>query len=130
MTKKHVIVHLASCCALCISFILCRFVFYELHHMRDWPYALFAFCLIATTISFFAKARLLGIAASASYTLGFVFAVIFQQDTVGPQPGETGNTLWIIWGLVVFGTVISCALWEIISRRRIKSQVKHNIQIL
>ena len=116
MAKKNMIVHLASCCVLCFGFVLCRYVFFAMHGMKERPFSLFLFCFIVLAISFFTKARLVPIFTSVSYAAGFMIGVIFQTDGVDPGGGRTNN-LWIIWTVVIVCAVISSVLGEIVDRK-------------
>lgn len=105
MTRKNIAVHLISLCVLSVGFLLCRYVFFDIHGMYDWPLLLFLFGLLVIVLSFFAKARLVPIATSFGYTVGFLAGVVFQTDGVDPGGGST-NSLWIIWTAVFVCVVL------------------------
>lgn len=113
MKKKTIVVHLVSLCALCIEFILYRYVFFEIHGMYDWPFTLFLFGSIIIGISFFTKTKLVSIFTSIAYIVGFIAGVIFQTNGIDPGGGKT-NSLWIIWTTVFVCAIISSVINEII----------------
>ena len=41
MTRKNAVLYLASLCVLCAGYLLCRYVFFEVHGMKQWPACLF-----------------------------------------------------------------------------------------
>ena len=92
-------IHLLSLDVLCIGFVLCRYVFFDMHGMKQWPVILFAIGIIAVAISFTLEGKIVPICTAFSYIAGFVAGVIFQTDgTV--SGGTTTNNLWIIWTMV------------------------------
>lgn len=52
MLKKKIIIHLLSLGVLCSGFVLCRYVFFDIHGMKQWPAILFGIGIIAVVISF------------------------------------------------------------------------------
>ena len=100
LNKKNIIVHLFSLCILCIGFVLCRYVFFNIHGMKEMPVDLFVFGMIFIIISFILKCKITPICASVAYIIGFVVGMIFQTNGVDVGGGTTNN-LWIIW-VVVF----------------------------
>lgn len=116
MVKKNMMIHFVSCCVLCLGLILCRFVFFELHGMKDWPFCLFLFCFIIIAVSFGMKTSLIPIFTSLSYIVGFVVGLIFQTDSVDPGGGRINN-LWIIWTVIIICAIIASVFGEIIKRK-------------
>lgn len=110
LNKKNVRNHLISLCILSLGFILTRYIFFDIHGMKQWPEILFIVGLIIWGISFVAKAKTVPICLALSHIIGFVAGVIFQTDGVDAGGARTNN-LWIIWTLVYicgigFGVVI------------------------
>lgn len=116
MAKKNMILHLASFCVVCLEFILCRYVLFPIHGMKEWSFDLFLFCLIVIAISFFVKTSLIPIFSSLSYIVGFVIGLIFQTDGIEPAGGKTNN-LCIIWTTVIICAVISSVLGELVKKK-------------
>ncbi len=116
MTKKNTTVHLISLGILCVGFLLCRYVFFSLHRMKDWPLYLFLFGLLVLGISFFAKARQVPVATSLSYIIGFAAGLLFQTKGTDPGGGTT-NSLWTIWTVAVVCTVVLAVIIEAVQRK-------------
>ena len=55
LNKKNIILHLLSLCVLCIGFVLCRYMFFDIHGMKAWPVDLFVVGIVFLVISFFLK---------------------------------------------------------------------------
>ncbi|MBE6629319.1 MAG: hypothetical protein E7624_00535 [Ruminococcaceae bacterium] len=100
LNKKNIIVHLLSLFVLFIGFMLCRYVFFDIHGNIGLPACLFIVGLIPVAISFFFKGKITPICTAFAYIAGFIAGVIFQTDGVDVGGGTTNN-LWIIW-VVVF----------------------------
>ena len=99
LNKKNVMIHLLSLGVLCIGFALCRYVFFDIHGMKQWPVILFVIGIIAVIISFILEGKTVPICTALSYIAGFVAGVIFQTDGTD-SGGTTTNNLWIIWTVV------------------------------
>ena len=99
MLKKKIIIHLLSLCVLCIGFVLYRYVFFDIHGMKQWPGILFGIGIIALVISFFLDGKITPICIALSYIIGFIVGIIFQTDGIDPGGARTNN-LWIIWTVV------------------------------
>lgn len=97
--RKNVMLHLLSLCVLCLGFVLCRYVFFEMHGMKQWPELLFIVALVSLAVSFFAKAKTTPLLISLGYIVGFVVGVMFQTDGMDAGGAKT-NSLWMIWALV------------------------------
>lgn len=86
---------------------------YELHHMKDWPFALFIFGVIVIAIVGLAVgAKFTPSLTSAGYAIGFIAGYFFQYDYVvhADSDGnvlEMGNSLWIIWTYVFVGSILA-----------------------
>ena len=50
MARKNAALHLASLCVLCAGYLLCRYVFFAVHGMKQWPACLFLLGLVAVVI--------------------------------------------------------------------------------
>ena len=51
MTRKNAALYLASLCVLCAGYLLCRYVFFEVHGMKQWPACLFLLGLVVLGVS-------------------------------------------------------------------------------
>ncbi len=117
MTKKNMI-YFISLCMLCIEFILCRYVFFEIHGMKDWSLILFLFGLFVMVISFLLKARLVSIFTAIAYMVGWIAGIIFQTNDVDLGGGRT-NSLWILWTVVfIFSVILSVLIQLIVIKKK------------
>lgn len=99
LTKRNAPVHLIALGALCLGFVLCRYVLFDLHGMKQWPEVLFMAGLLALLLSFCAKGRRFPIFVSCGYILGFAAGLLFRTDGTDAGGAKT-NSLWIIWSAV------------------------------
>lgn len=111
LNKKNVVIHLLSLGVLCIGFVLCRYVFFDIHGMKQWPVILFAIGIIAVTISFILEGKTMPICTAFSYIAGFVVGVIFLTDGTDAG-GATTNNLWIIWTVVFICLTLSGTIYD------------------
>ena len=100
LSKKNIIVHLLSLFGLCIGFVLCRYVFFDIHGNIGLPACLLIIGMVSVAISFFFKGKITPVCTASAYIAGFIAGVIFQTNGVDVGGGTTNN-LWIIW-VVVF----------------------------
>lgn len=120
MARKNAALHLASLCVLCAGYLLCRYVFFAVHCMKQWPACLFLLGLAVLGISFFAKKKWTPLVTSFSYPIAFAIGALFQTDGTDPGGGRT-NSLWAIWTVVfVCATVLSAAGETVKKNRYIK----------
>ena len=80
-----------------ISYWVCRFSFFEMHGMKQWPTILAILSVSIIVIGTIFGNRLIPVATVAGYMGGFVLAMIFNTDGVDPGGGTTNNA-WAIWG--------------------------------
>ena len=99
LNKKNIIVHLLSLCVLSIGFVLCRYVFFDIHGIKQLPVWLFVVGMIAMAVSFFLEGKTTPICTAVAYIVGFIAGAIFQTNGVDAGGGTTNN-LWIIWAVV------------------------------
>lgn len=88
-----------------LSYWLCRFVFFGMHGMKQWPNLLAMIGLIIIVIASLAGRRILSVATVVGYMGGFVLAMVFNTDGLDQGGGGTNNA-WIIWGCVFILSVI------------------------
>ena len=117
--RKNVIWHLLSFVILAVGFVLCRYVLFSVHGMREWPVYLFAVGVTVLLFSFFARVKVLPFVTALGYTVAFAMGALFQKDGTDPGGGTTNN-LWIIWTLVFLCAVIFTAAAEWLLCRRKK----------
>lgn len=121
--KKNLIRHLVSLAVLLAGFVISRYVFFDVHGMKEWPRILFICGVVVLGVSFFVKARLLPLFTALSYIGGFVVGVIFHTHNIDPVVGGTSN-LWIIWTAVfacsIFSGIITDLIAALIAARKRK----------
>jgi hypothetical protein len=113
LSKKAIwVIGLLLC--LGVSYLLCRFVFFDIHGMKDWPNLLAGVSLIVLLVAIVLKLRWMSATTAFGYIVGFVLGVVFNTDGSDPGGGRTNN-LWIIWtaGLlfcIIVGLVVDIAV--------------------
>lgn len=112
LSKKNTIIHLLSLCVLCIGFVLCRYVFFDIHGNRGLPACLFIIGLVCVVISFPFRGKVMPICTALAYIVGFIVGAIFQTDGVDAGGGATNN-LWIIWAAVFVCLILASIAFEI-----------------
>lgn len=90
---------------LALSYWLCRFVFYEIHGMKDWPNILAIVSFIIIVIASIVGKKILSLATVLGYMVGFVLAMIFHTYGVDQGGGVTDNA-WIIWSCIFLLSII------------------------
>lgn len=100
---------------LCICFLLCRFVFLDLHGSYQYPAFLFFVGFAAVIIAAFFDGRKIMICTVVGYIGGFALGVIFGVDGVDQGGGATNNWWWI-WTVSFIALIFVGILWEIINR--------------
>lgn len=93
-----------------ISYYLCRYTFFDIHGMNQWPNCLALFGLIVLLISIFFKLWWLSITTTFGYIIGFALGVVFNTDGVD-YGGARTNNLWKIWTVtyllcIVIGIIV------------------------
>ncbi len=110
--KKVLLAHLISLGILLLGFLLCRYAFFGLHGMKEWPIDLFKVGIAAILISLFARKQYVPWFVAGGYILGFWLGVLFHTEGTDPGGGKTDN-LWIIWTVVFLGCILAGILCEI-----------------
>ena len=111
LSKKNIIVHLLSLSVLCIGFVLCRYVFFDIHGNIGLPVWLFVIGMVSMAISFFLEGKTTPIFTALAYIIGFIAGAIFQTNGVDAGGGTTNN-LWIIWVVVFVGITLAGIICE------------------
>lgn len=97
--KKNMVSHVIALGILLVGYILCRYVFFEVHGMKEFPKVLLILGLVVMAISALKKKKILPYFISAGYIIGFVFGFIFQVTKIDAN-GVSVNNLWVIWAVV------------------------------
>ena len=115
--KLILLAHVVSFAILLLSFVLCRFVFFELHGMKEWPVDLLAAGLIVLLISLLTRRKYVPWFTAGGYLLGFLAGVIFHSEGFDPGGGRTDN-LWQIWTIIFVGCILAGIVFEIVIKWR------------
>ena len=114
MKKKYTITHIVSVILLMLGFVLCRYVLFRSHGMKEWPVVLFLAGVIVLGISIYRKKLYLPLFISLGYPISWVIGAFTQSDSVDPGGGFTNN-LWLTWMLSYVGIILVGIVLELIS---------------
>lgn len=114
MKKKYTISQIASILFLMLGFILCRYILFRSHGMKEWPVVLFIVGVIVLGISIYRKKLYLSLFVSLGYPISWVIGAFTQSDSVDPGGGFTNN-LWLTWLLSYVGIILVGIVFELIS---------------
>ena len=98
--KRHGLVYI-SLLILVLSYLLCRFVFLDIHGIKQWPDFLACLGGIILIFTGVIKLKYTPVMVSLGYIVGFVFGEIFHTESIDPGAGATDN-LWSIWTISYF----------------------------
>ena len=115
--KNLLLTHGISFGILLIGFLFCRFAFFELHGMREWPFDLWIAGVVVILVSLIAKKQLVPWFTSVGYLVGFLTGVIFHTEGFDPGGGRTDN-LWQIWTIVFAVCILAGVIFEIAMKWR------------
>lgn len=101
MNRKIVLFSL-SAIFLSFEFLLCRYVLFYLHGMKDWPKVLFVIGLMVILFSVIFNNKILLLTVLGGYILGFVIGYMFQSNSIHQGGSHTVNNMWEIWTIVFF----------------------------
>jgi len=111
--KKLMITHLMALGVLMLELILCRYVFFGLHGMDEWPLVLLQLGLVALLVSLLARKQYAPWFTSVGYFFGFWVGVLFHTHGFDPGGGKTDN-LWGIWTVAFVICIFAGFLFEVI----------------
>ena len=115
--KPVYLAHLVSLGILLFGFVLCRFVFFGLHGMKEWPVDLLVAGFVVLLVSLLAKKQFIPWFTASGYLLGFIAGVIFHTEGFDPGGGKTDN-LWQIWTAVFVVCILAGIVFEIVMKWR------------
>lgn len=110
--KKVLLAHLICLGIILLGLVLCRYVFFNLHGMKEWPVNLFIVGTAALLVSLLARKQYVPWFIAGGYVLGFCLGVLFHTEGTDPGGGKTNN-LWIIWTVVFLVCILAGILCEI-----------------
>jgi len=118
--KKSVVSHVIALGILLVGFILGRYVFFDVHGMKEFPLVLLSLGLIVMIVSLLTAGKLLPYLISVGYIIGFVFGFIFQV-TKKDANGVSVNNLWVIWAAVYLVFIVIGVICEWCLRKYVLS---------
>lgn len=113
--KKAIILFKISLFAILLaSYLLIRFVFFNIHGMKDFPSLLAFITGSILLLLVLMNKKILSLFTVFGYLFGFIIAMIFNSDTYD-QGGGILNNSWIIWIIVFFFSVVIGWFIEVIT---------------
>jgi hypothetical protein len=98
-----------------LTFVLCRYVLFSLHGMKQWPFILFVLGMVFLNVSLIFNLKIVVYSSLLSYITGFLIGYLFQFDYEDIGGGRL-NSLWIIWTVTMVSIVVMGITVEIIRR--------------
>ncbi len=115
--KKVLFAHLISFGILLLGFVLCRYAFFGLHGMKEWPVDLLIVGTAALFVSLLARKQYVPWFTAGGYVLGFCLGALFHTEGTDPGGGKTDN-LWQIWTVVFVVCILTGTLLEVVMKWR------------
>ena len=113
--NRHML-HFFSFTVLCMGYLLTRYLLFEFHGMKEWPFDLFAGCLAILIISYIGDFRAVTMITSVSYMTGFFVGLFLHKTTIDDIAGRSDN-LWFIWLMTIITAVTVSVIMEIMRRK-------------
>ncbi|WP_103981691.1 hypothetical protein [Helcococcus massiliensis] len=110
---------LVSLGILIFSFIIIRYILFDIHGMKQFPMILFLCVFLAITVSTLTKLKITPYIFAIAYPIGFIIGLIFQKNRTDLGGGLTNN-LWLIWvSSIVIIAIISIIIEFIIKKNSV-----------
>ena len=109
--KKSVVNHVIALGILLVGFILGRYVFFDVHGMKEFPVVLLILGLVVMVISGLSTKKIIPYFISVGYIIGFVLGFIFQETKIDAN-GVSVNNLWVIWAVVYVAFIVLGVICE------------------
>ena len=113
-------------CALFLSFLLCRHVFFLLHSNRQWAFVMFLLGLAVIFIATLFNAKKVLVCTTVGYVFSFILGIVFNweyDDIVIDGVVHSRNyTAWQIWTIAFIAIIFIGIIWEVASRRYLKKK--------
>ena len=103
--KVSLINHVIGLGILIMGFVLGRYVFFDVHGMKEFPATLLVLGLVVMLISILTSKKVVPYFISVGYIIGFVFGFLFQVTKMDAN-GVSVNNLWVIWTSVYVAFII------------------------
>ena len=114
--KVSLISHVIGLGILIIGFVLGRYVFFDVHGMKEFPVTLLVLGLAVMLISMLTSKKVLPYFISTGYLMGFVFGFLFQVTKMDVN-GVSVNNLWVIWAGVYVAFIVVGFLCEALFKK-------------
>lgn len=114
--KTVLINHFISIVILLLGFVLCRYVFFDIHGMKEFPLVLLVVGIIVMVISLLSSRKIMPFFISTGYIIGFVTGFIFQNTKMDAN-GVSVNNLWVIWAAVYLSLMVIGAICELLFKK-------------
>ena len=111
--KRLLATHLIALGLLLLGFVLCRYAFFGLHGMGEWPFDLLIAGLVVLILTLLARKTYAPWFISLGYFLGFWLGVLFHKEGLDPGGGKTDN-LWQIWTIAFFVCIVVGFIFELV----------------
>lgn len=118
--KSRAIWGIGSAACLAVAYWLCRFVFFELHGMKQWPMALAAVGLVVLVIAAFTGSHTLSVMTVAGYLGGFFLGILLHTHGTDPGGGGT-STDWIIWTAIFLISMLVGLILDMVHRHKMRA---------
>ncbi len=115
--KKNRTIQLLSAIILFLGFVLCRYILFTAHGMKQWPFVLLMFGCIVLGISALLSRKWVSLFTSLGYSLGFAIGSFLQSD-VPDARGVLSNNLWKIWTLSYLVIILLGIVFELVNQKR------------
>jgi len=110
--KARILWVVGTVIALLISYLLCRYAFFELHGNKQWPFVLLVISFVATGIAAILKSYIMMVCTVSGYLGGFFIGQIQGVDSFD-QSGSLINDWWLKWTIVFIVIIAIAAIWEL-----------------
>jgi len=101
--------------ALILSFLLCRYVFFEFHGNTQWPLVMLVIGLVVTGIAAIFDGRTIMVCIVIGYFGGFLLGLLQGTDKIDPN-GVVINDWWVKWTISFFVIASIGVFWELIDK--------------
>lgn len=90
-----------------LSYLLVRFVLFDLHGMKEWPNYLAILSISFVVGASILKKKKVFVGVVFGYLVGFAFALIFSKSGVDAGGGASNNA-WLLWSIfLLLSTFVS-----------------------
>jgi len=101
--------------ALLISYLLCRYVFFDFHGNKQWPEIMLVIGLVATGAAAVFNGRIMMVCTVAGYIGGFFIGLLQGVNNVDPGGGVI-NDWWVKWVISFFAIVAIGVISELMGK--------------